>query len=544
MNSLSATTKKNFCETCGKRASFNIEGLTWGRYCVNHKEPGMVNVKDKTCIHPGCKTIPNFNKEGETKGVYCDIHKEPGMVNVKSKTCIHPGCKTRPAFNIKGETKGVYCDIHKEPGMVNIISKTCIHPGCKTIPNFNKEGEDKALYCGIHKEPGMVDVKNKTCIHPGCNTQPAFNKEGEDKALYCGIHKEPGMVDVKNKTCIHPGCKTIPNFNKEGETKGVYCDIHKEPGMVNVKSKTCIHPGCKTRPVFNIKGETKGVYCDIHKEPGMVNIIRKTCIHPGCKTQTTFGYCGTSPSHCADHKLDYMIFKPKRTCVGNDEEDCKDNAIYGKDKPLHCEDHKLEGEICWLVKKCDNCGRDNELLNKEDLCGMCCDIPFYDESKRLNKIKETIMVKYLRSNIEGDEILADKIIDSTCNLYRPDILYDCGTHIVIVECDEFQHKSYNWKSCASNRSLEHAEEKRMYEIMVAYGLPAIFIRWNPDNFSVKGTVNKKYNNDKRLTILRGWVNHCMKMDAEPGVVIYKKLFYDEYKEGDVDFKKIEEEDLI
>ena len=80
--------------------------------------------------------------------------------------------------------------------------------------------------------------------------------------------------------------------------------------------------------------------------------------------------------------------------------------------------------------------------------------------------------------------------------------------------------------------------------MVAYGLQAIFIRWNPDNFSVKGTVNKKYNNDKRLTILRGWVNHCMKMKTEPGVVIYKKLFYDNYEEGDVDFKKIEEEELI
>ena len=470
MNSLSATTtKKNFCETCGKRASFNIEGLTWGRFCSIHKEPGMVNVKSKTCIHPGCKIIPNYNKEGEDKALYCDKHKEPGMVNVKNKTCIHPGCKTQP--------------------------------------NYNKEGEDKALYCSIHKEPGMVDVMSKTCIHPGCKTRPSYNKEGEDKVLYCVKHKEPGMVNVKNKTCIHPGCKTQPNYNKEGEDKALYCSIHKEPGMVDVMSKTCIHPGCKT--------------------------------------QCGFGYCCLSPSHCAQHKLAYMIIKPTRTCEGNDDEDCKDNAIYGKTEPLHCEDHKLEGEICWLVKKCENCCRDKELLNKDGLCGMCCDKPFYEESKRLNKIKETIMVKYLRENIEeGNEILADRIIDSICNLYRPDILYDCGTHIVVVECDEFQHKKYNnWESCTTNRSLEHAEEKRMYEIMVAYGLPAIFVRWNPDNFKVNGTVNKKYNNSKRLDMLVKWVNYYMKMEVEPGV-IYKKLFYDEYEEGDVDFKKIEETDLI
>ena len=160
------------------------------------------------------------------------------------------------------------------------------------------------------------------------------------------------------------------------------------------------------------------------------------------------------------------------------------------------------------------------------------------------------MVKYLRNNVDGNEILADRIIDSTCNLYRPDILYDCGTHIVIVECDENQHKNYPWESCSLNRSLEHMEEKRMYEIMVAYGLPAIFLRWNPDNFNVKGSegpgvlrINKKYNNARRLEMLVKWVNYCMKLEVNQGV-IYKKLFYDEYEEDDMSFKKIEETSLI
>jgi hypothetical protein len=106
------------------------------------------------------------------------------------------------------------------------------------------------------------------------------------------------------------------------------------------------------------------------------------------------------------------------------------------------------------------------------------------------------MVRYLRDNIkEYKEILADRIIDSTCNLYRPDILYDCGTHIVVVECDENQHKNYPWESCSLNRSLEHMEEKRMYEIMVAYGLPAIFIRWNPDKY-------KPANENKKQELLK------------------------------------------
>ncbi len=580
--SSNASCRKNICETCGINAIFNFEGESWGRFCKTHKELGMVDVKNKSCIYPECKTKPTYNKEGETKALFCCTHKELGMIDVNSKNCIHPGCKTKPNYNKEGETNRLYCVIHKELGMINVNSKTCIHPGCKTQPSYNKEGETKGVFCSIHKESSMVDVKSKTCIHPGCKTQPSYNKEGETKGVFCSIHKDNNMVDVKNKNCIHPGCKTQPAYNKEGETKGVYCNIHKEPemvyikhktcihseckkqpiynkegeitslfcsihkddGMVDIRHKKCVHPSCKKRPLYNKEGENKGLYCSIHKETRMIDVTNKTCIHSGCKTQTRFGYCGSSSSHCAQHKLDYMIIKPKRTCVGNDEEDCKDNAIYGKTEPLHCEDHKLEGEICWLVKKCDKCGRDKELLNKEGLCGMCCVIPFYEESKRLNKMKETIMVRYLRENIkENKEILADRIIDSTCNLYRPDILYDCGTHIVVVECDENQHKNYPWESCASNRSLEHAEEKRMYEIMVAYGLPAIFLRWNPDNFNVDGTINKKYNNSKRLEILVKWIKYFMKMEVEPGV-IYKKLFYDEYEEGDMSFKKIEEADLV
>jgi len=415
----------------------------------------------------------------------------------------------------------------------------CVHPRCKTRPYYNKEGETKGLYCSIHKEPDMVDIINKICIYTGCKTQSTYNKEGETIPLYCSIHKEPDMVDIKHKTCIYPGCKTIPVFNKEGEVKAIYCAIHKESNMVNVKSKSCIYPGCKTIPIFNKEGETKALYCAIHKESNMVNVMSKICIYTGCKTRCNFGYCGVSPSHCSKHKLDYMVNKPKKICEGNIEEDCKDIAIYGDDKPLHCEYHKIEGEMCWLVKKCDNCGRDKELLNKFYLCGICADVPFYEESKRINKMKETVMIRYLRDNIkECEEILTDRIIDSNCNLYRPDILYDCVTHIIVVECDENQHKDYNWESCSLNKSLEHMEEKRMYEIMVAYGLPAIFIRWNPDNFKVNGSINKKYSINKRLDILSKWIRHCMKLEIVEGI-IYKKLFYDGYEERDMTFKKIE-----
>ncbi len=535
--------RKNICEVCGIRASFNFPGLIWGRFCSSHKEVGTINIKDPLCHAENCTKRPSFNYEGETTRKFCKDHREIGMINIVNRTCESKGCMKRPTFNFQNESKGAYCKDHRINGMIDLENNRCKYPNCLTQPTFNNEGETKGLFCKKHKEKNMVNVTDSKCLNQGCSKQPIYNFIGEKKGVYCKEHKEENMVNVKDKRCLEPGCTKIPNFNKKGEKKGIYCLQHKEKDMVNVKGKTCEEDGCTVQPTFNIEGE-KPKYCEKHRLPGMVNTRDPFCITENCKTRAYYGYCGQPLTHCNQHKLDYMIRKTKRTCSGNDEEDCKECATYGKDEPLHCVDHSLEGEICWLVKRCSNCGRDNELLNKDDLCGICCDKPFYEESKRVNKLKETIMVKYLRNKVKGQEILADRIIDSTCNLYRPDILYDCGTHIVVIECDENQHKNYPWETCSLNKSLEHMEEKRMYEIMVAYGLPAVFIRWNPDAFKVNGVVNKKYNNDKRLEMLIKWVNYCFnKMEVSHGLV-YKKLFYDEYQEDDLSFKRVEEADLV
>lgn len=542
--SINSSVKKNYCEICGIRACFNVKGLTWGRFCSSHKEIGMLNVKDETCKREGCNKRPTFNYEGESKPIFCKDHKELNMINVNDKKCKEEGCNKRPYFNYKGESKGIYCTSHKKDNMVDVKNKVCDKDGCNKQPRFNYEGETKGLFCKEHCECEMVNVVEKRkCEIEGCKRQPTYSFEDESKPRFCKEHKENDMINIRDRKCEIEGCKKIPNFNYEGDAKGKFCKEHKDKNMVDVKTRKCFKKGCNVQPIFNFKGELSGKYCVNHKEDSMINVVNSLCEKEGCKTRSNFGYCGTTTSHCNQHKLDYMINKPKRTCIGSVIEECKEMSIYGKNEPLHCEEHKLQDEICWLVKRCNNCGRNKELLNKDDLCGICCDKPFYEESKRINKFKENIMVKYLRKNIDGNEILADRIIDSTCNLYRPDILYDCGTHIVVIECDENQHKNYPWESCSLNRSLEHMEEKRMYEIMIAYGLPAIFLRWNPDIFKVNDTINKKYNNDKKLEMLVKWVKYCFKMNLSSGV-IYKKLFYDEYQEDNMSFKKIEESELL
>ena len=83
--------------------------------------------------------------------------------------------------------------------------------------------------------------------------------------------------------------------------------------------------------------------------------------------------------------------------------------------------------------------------------------------------------------------------------------------------------------------------------MLAYeGLPCIFLRWNPDNFKVNGIINKKHNMNKRLEILKKWVEYCIKLDISKidCLVQYKKLFYDDYNEADISFTKVKEDELV
>lgn len=46
--------------------------------------------------------MPNFNFPGEKGGIFCAQHKTEGMIDIKHKRCVEPGCSKRPSFNFTG----------------------------------------------------------------------------------------------------------------------------------------------------------------------------------------------------------------------------------------------------------------------------------------------------------------------------------------------------------------------------------------------------------------------------------------------------------
>jgi hypothetical protein len=297
------------------------------------------------------------------------------------------------------------------------------------------------MYCFTHKKDGMIDVLNMMCIYDNCTTRAHFNKEGEKRPLYCNMHKEDGMINIKDKPCIYPGCKTLPNYNVKDAKTGIYCKLHKLDGMIDVKHNCCIYPGCRTRPNYNIDGENKAIYCFNHKEDNMVDINNIRCIYPNCKTRPNYNFEGYSiPIYCTMHKQDNMIDISHPMCKTN---------------------------LCYT-----------RVTNKyEGYCLNCFIHLFPDRPNARNyKTKENATTDYIIENYPGFSWVIDTKIQDGCSRKRPDLLLDLGYQVLIIEIDENQHESYDC-SC---------ENKRLMLLSQDVGhRPIIFIRFNPDDYTIK-----------------------------------------------------------
>jgi hypothetical protein len=386
-------------ENCNKKPYFNLEGELAPRFCSEHKDIGMVNVKkQKQCEK--CTKQPNFNFYGEHVPRFCNEHRDHGMVNVKKakpKPCER--CIKTPGYNVDGE-RARFCKQHAEPGMVNVRSMRC--EKCSKQPSFNLPGERIGRFCKKHKEEGMVNIINKRCEQ--CDKLAVFKLPGERHFRACRTHKEPGMVGLFfMKRCEQ--CDKQPTFNLPGECGARFCATHAEPGMVDINHRRC--DKCNKIPYFNVEGERLGRFCKHHREAGMINVVSKRCKTHLCSIfvgPRLRGYC----SRC------FMYTFPSDPLVRN------------------------------------------------------------------HKTKEQAVVDFVKENYPDKSWVFDKTIDGGCSKRRPDIVLDLGSEVLIIEVDEWQHKSYD---CI----CEHKRTMQLFDDLGSR--PIILIRFNPDKYTtMSGTV--------------------------------------------------------
>jgi hypothetical protein len=156
--------------------------------------------------------------------------------------------------------------------------------------------------------------------------------------------------------------------------------------------------------------------------------------------------------------------------------------------------------------------------------------------KKRIKQKEEAVGRLLQREIKQDLYSSDKVIDSSCSRRRPDFVYHCGTHIVIVEVDENQHKGYLCTAYGDDQEGKmKGEAIRMYEVGQCFdGLPVLFLRYNPDAYKAK----KKAALSERQDTLVKWVKYCLeKQDWMVGFKV-KYLFYDGYEPTNTEWEEV------
>ena len=533
--SISQKNNKNKCTICKIRAIYNFAGQTYGIRCSKHKEPSMINIKNKKCIICKLKQ-PAYNLECTTIATHCGDCKDPCMINIKNKKCIV--CKLKqPTYNLECTTIATHCGDCKEPSMVNVRGKKCV--SCKLKqPTYNLEGTTIATHCGDCKEPSMVNVRDKKCVI--CKIKhPAYNLEGTSIATHCCDCKEPSMVNVRDKKCII--CKIkYPNFNNIETNVATHCGDCKEPSMIDIKHKKCIL--CKVKqPTFNLDGQSNATHCGDCKEPSMIDINHLKCIEKGCRKRAYYAQSGSIPEYCTNHKKIGMISNPRKKCQ---IDNCVEMAIFGITKPEHCEKHKKEDDYNFAERECIKC-KNIDILNRSGVCVNFCSLEEKDRlmKKYVKKHEESIGL-LLKAEIDLNLTYRDEIIDQNCSKKRPDFVYHCGTHILIIEVDEDQHKSYRCTAYGDNKEGRiKGEQIRMFEIAQSFdGLPVIFLRYNPDNFKLDGKI-QKYPTSKRHDLLIKWVRMCIRSKYSKGFTV-KYLFYDDFKESDGDFQEINVKDVL
>lgn len=330
---------------------------------------------------------------------------------------------------------------------------------------FNKKG-DEPLYCKIHSSEGMVNTKDPMCKK--CSeSKPSYNFSGL-KPEFCDGCKEEGMINVQSKKCVD--CKTNkPSFNVPGKAPD-YCGkcVKKNnyTNMVNVNNKKCafVFPDksrCIKNPLFNLPGKKGGMYCSSHAPDGYVDVFHSKCIY-----EDKEGKCNSSPSY---------NFK-------------------GEKEFLYCAKHAKDGMIDIKHPLCKLCNLMyvNESIENEGLCFSCFAFTYPENATIKNfLIKERFIVNYLRDNHPEYTWKYNKFLNS-CAKYRPDLLLDLGTHVVIIEIDEHQHNTEHYKDCDFKRSLD---------ILAELARPLIMLRINPDAYSNNGIKHKPIfkNVKKQLT---------------------------------------------
>jgi hypothetical protein len=303
----------------------------------------------------------------------------------------------------------------------------------------------------------------------------------------------------------------------------LFCYTHQRPNDVRVKegNAVCQHQGCRTTATFAGTKEEKPLFCAKHRPLSFANVRSRLCNFGDCKTIPTYGRLFEPRTRCFSHKTAGMFSANRPVCPCGDKQPCWTDQ--NNNYPLRCEECKIEGDLNVVETKCHTCGLMNLIRQGLVDCSDCQEF----HTKQPQKQRE-LLVKAILDEAKLPYKSHDTIPEASCHRYRPDFLFDWGTHIVILEVDEDQHKNY---AC-------ECEQARMINLFQDQGgMKTLFVRFNPDNYRDRANKLHKWTagrGTKLLDVLRQTRDHPPE-DLLSAVYLY----YDQFDVNAIDFVKLE-----
>jgi hypothetical protein len=357
--------------------------------------------------------------------------------------------------------------------------------------------------CGKHKTrqkcircPGTAS-KNYLCAKHYAIENDKYCSECENHAQYksytkCYTHSKTSGTKPK---CLSEHC------NKFAQSPSKYCCNHAMEITGVSTSQQCSKDECKNNAL-------RGGFCTTHgKENGIESL---KCISEGCaNNRKKGGYC---KKHGNERGIKLDIGCP-----------------HGKTQQAFCQicdQSKHPNMWCKECKtKCLRPGKRYEIW--DGYCFDCYRTTFPSKITRVFQCRELAMRDVISKSFPDIDIIFDKRIDGGRSGRRPDVLIQCDTHCVIIECDENQHKKH------SNYS---DEKQRMIDISRDLGdKHVVFIRFNPDSynaipscFTKRGKIRETSNDDWKFrcsTLIDTIKEQLSFQPTENGEIIC--LFYDD-----------------
>lgn len=199
-----------------------------------------------------------------------------------------------------------------------------------------------------------------------------------------------------------------------------------------------------------------------------------------------------------------MMCYPRRRCIH-----CSRLALFGRRAvPRHCDLHRQPEDFCVIVRHCLQC----HSLGFTDVLQRCSSCSDYLCTKVFLRQQRKVWHWLSSSGLPAWECYDQRVGGGK---ERPDFMWEAGSHKILLEVDEGQHKDRRHET----------EIQRMITITQNLQRPCLWLRYNPDHF----TASRPWSEEQRRAVLLHWLQQGLMGQTPRAPLVVWYLCFDGFE---------------